>query len=90
MQMEPVNTPKYNGLYYTALVCAVWFMLTSVLWTYAANFIISFPFGLLSWLLWLWGKGRDAKKQRYKKIGAILLFGVFLAFASLMYFIAFE
>ena len=81
---------KYNLIFYSALVSAIWFMLTSALWTLLMNLVISFPFGLLSLLLWYSGKRMDDRKKRYNTILIILLIGVLVSAASLVYFWMYE
>jgi hypothetical protein len=52
--MEPITKGKAIDI--IALLCALWFLMTSWIWIYYANIVISFPIGLIA--LWLWKKGR--------------------------------
>ncbi len=84
--MESESSSKYNSYYYISLVCAVWFLVCSPLWTYAACFVFSFPFGLLSLLFWFIGKRKDDQKERYKKIKVMLLMALVIACISILCF----
>jgi hypothetical protein len=37
---------------WVSLVCAFWFLITSWIWVYYFNLILSFPVGLLAFYLW--------------------------------------
>ena len=39
-----------------ALVCAIWFLLTSWIWAYLINLIISWPVAILGLIFWRLGK----------------------------------
>jgi len=81
---------KSNYYFYSALVCAVWFTLTSFLWTYLANVFISFPFGLIGWFLWYKGKQIEVPNKRYKTIAIILIVGLLVSLFTLLYFLFYE
>lgn len=63
--MPTVNTlsmnklPKYLNI--IGVVFAVWFALTSWLWTYNSALIISYPFGLVSMLVLLFSPSKYGK-----------------------------
>ncbi len=46
----------YNN---TSLLCGIWFLLTSWLWTYLMNLVISLPFGIIGMILWYKGMKAD-------------------------------
>ena len=79
---------KYNILYFCALLCAVWFLLTSWVWTYYSNLFLSLPFGLLSLILWNAGRQKDENKARYRSLIFILAAGVVASLVSLAVFLA--
>lgn len=83
----PLPKQTSNWLYYVSLICSIWFLITCAAWTYLANVVISFPFGLIAFLLWL--KGSKTEKVRYNKIGTILLAGVVLSMMALCLFLFF-
>lgn len=75
---------KKSLIYYTlTLVFALWFMLTSFIWVYYINLFLSFPFGIISFLLWLKIQKKVTKTKRLL-ILYMLIIGVFLTIASLI------
>jgi hypothetical protein len=84
------NTSGHNIRFYITLVLAIWFMVTSAAWTYLANVFISFPFGLIAFLLWINGRKKEPGSRRYSVIAGILIAGVVIAVLSLLYFYFFE
>jgi len=76
---------KEDLFFYLSLVCAIWFALTSGLWTYFANVVLSLPFGILSLILWIVGRERDSMKARYRFVPIILTVGLIIAIVSLIY-----
>jgi len=85
-----MNKFNSNLWFAIALICAIWFMLTSWFWTYGMNVIISFPFGLLSYIFWRRGKKNMDQKTRYKVVGIILLFGVLSSVGTLIGLLVFN
>lgn len=81
------NSSKANTYYYISLVCAAWFLITSWLWTYLANVIISFPFGLIALYLWHKGTQIDANKTRLKFTKYILIAGAVISIVALLGFL---
>lgn len=67
---------KTNLLYYTALCCAIWFVLTCSMWTYFANLVISYPIGVLSFVFYTIGKKTDSNQRRYRVIKWLLIGGI--------------
>lgn len=57
-----------------ALVCAIWFLLTSWFWAYFAALLFAYPVGLVGIIFWWLGK-RAEKKLLNKIAGWIFLFG---------------
>ena len=78
--MSPRSSSFYNG---AAIICGIWFILTSSLWVYFANLVISFPIGLLG--MYLWNRGRILNKENiWNKIAlGLLVIGFVLAFVVL-------
>ena len=76
---------KGDFFFYLSLVCAIWFALTSGLWTYFANVVLSLPFGIISLILWMKGKKTDARKERYRFVPIILIVGLIIAIVSFIY-----
>ncbi len=70
---------RYNFYYYCALVCAIWFALTSGAWSYMANLVISLPIGILSLIFWQAGKKTDIRTERYRIIPKILILGIIIS-----------
>ncbi|CAN5875332.1 hypothetical protein BH11BAC7_BH11BAC7_11840 [soil metagenome] len=81
--------PNTNIYFYVALICAIWFLLTSWFWVYYANVFISFPFGLLSLILWYKGK-KIGKEKRFNFVAVLLISGVALSLISLVCLLLFN
>ena len=88
--MEAKTPSKNNALYYIALICAIWFLLTCCAWTYLANVVVSFPFGLIAFLIMMKRRKLEENKQRYRIVAWILIAGIILSCATLVYFLIFE
>ena len=59
----------YSGV---ALICAIWFALTSWFWAYAMNLMISYPAGIVG--LFFWNKVRKIDpNSMINRISLILL-----------------
>jgi len=59
----------YGGV---ALICAIWFFLTSWFWAYAVNLILSYPVGILG--LFFWNKARKIDPgSTLNKVSFVLL-----------------
>lgn len=78
------NNLKSNILFGIALICVIWFMLTSWFWTFGINVIISFPFGIISYFLWRRGKKQGEWVTGYKAISIMLLLGVLSAVGTMV------
>lgn len=85
-----MKVTKGDVFYYPAMLLAIWFALSAGAWSYAANLIISFPFGVLSVILWAIGRNVDVNKPRYKRIPIIWAVGVLISTLTLLYFILFD
>ncbi|HMQ69607.1 MAG TPA: hypothetical protein PKA90_11915 [Ignavibacteria bacterium] len=84
------NELKFNIYFYTSVILAVWFALTSWGWFYYANLFYSFPFGLLSLLFRYLGKKSDPNKKRYKVPVIILMTGAVSSILALLFFLIFN
>lgn len=73
-----------NTLFIPALICAIFFVLTSWVWAYNAALFISLPFGLISVMLWDRGRKTDARRERYKWVLYLLIFGSALSLCVLI------
>lgn len=67
-----------------ALVCALVFALTSWCWTYLANVVVSFPFGLAAFVLWRRIRRGSPASLLVKATGWLLAFGVVSALGALL------
>lgn len=56
---------KIDGKLYNvfAIICGTWFLLTSWIWPYFANLVISYPVGLVGIFLWSRGKARNSDSR---------------------------
>lgn len=70
-------------IFYLTFIFALWFMLTSSFWIYYINLFISFPFGLISFLLWLKFRKYYTNIKR-TSILSMLIIGVLIAVKSLI------
>jgi hypothetical protein len=73
---------KNDILYIISLITAVWFSLSGMLWVYWGALFIAYPFGLLSFFIWL--RIRNEKRLRTKFIPGILLVGLTASLVSLV------
>lgn len=71
-----------NIVFALSLIFAIWFLLTAYVWVYLAALIISYPFGLLSLLMWFYLK-KDGKK-RNNAIIIVLGLGLTLSLVALL------
>jgi hypothetical protein len=67
-----VNNKWYT---YLALVCAIWFTLTSWIWTYLFNIFFSYPIGALALLLYFFEKRKNPGNGLNKWILVVLVPG---------------
>jgi hypothetical protein len=73
---------KNNLLFYVAVVLAIWFALTSWAWTYLICLFISYPFGLISFIMWL--SLRKTNPERSQWILKILTIGLIVSMVMLV------
>lgn len=69
-------------LFVISLLLAVWFAGTGMVWIYSAAIFISYPFGLLSFILWRIIKNENKKRTKY--IPIILMVGLVLSLTVLV------
>lgn len=79
-----MKVTRWDIMFTISLVMAIWFVITGIIWYYLINVFISFPFGLLSWLLYRNGKKNDPNLTRYKTISGVLTFGVITSLLALL------
>ena len=75
-----MSVKKNDILFFIAIVAAIWFAISSAFWVYLFNVFLSFPFGLLSFLIWLYI--RKDEKTRNKWVAGILIFGIVVSVIS--------
>jgi len=73
----------YNGI---ALVFAIWFALTSWLWTYLMNIFISYPFGVVALLLYLKRRKIEPESKANKSVLLILIAGWIISIVAAVLF----
>jgi len=81
---------KLNIYFYTSVILAIWFALTSWVWVYYANLMYSLPFGLLSILFLYLGKKGDTNSGRYKVPAVILTIGAAISIVTLIFLLIFS
>lgn len=73
--MEGKSNAKLYYLF--SIICGTWFLVTSWVWAYFANLIISYPVALLG--LFLWSRGKKLNPgSRANKIALWLLIAGFV------------
>lgn len=83
-----MNISRNDILFVLALICAVWFFLTGVSWTYSAALVIAYPAGITSFILWM--VIRNENKKRTKFIPIILTIGFILSMTVLICLLIWE
>jgi len=73
-------------LYYSSLFCAIWFVLTSAFWPYYMNLIISFPIGILSFILHKKAMQNKEFATKYDVVIPLLILGVVVSVVALFLF----
>jgi len=73
-----------------AVLSSVWFALTSTFWVYYICLIFSYPFGILGYLLWRNRKRLQIDHKYAFVIPFILVIGLLLSFAMLIYLLVFD
>lgn len=73
---------KNDILFVTAVLFSIWFAGTAYIWVYWAALIISYPFGIISFLIWRYLK-KDGKK-RNKIIPILLTIGLIFSLGVLI------
>lgn len=76
-----ILTKKDDWLFVVALLFAVWFLATGIFWVYWAALYISFPAGLVAFIIWKNIK-KDAR-PRNNAILVILICGLLISLATL-------
>nr|WP_315247105.1 hypothetical protein [uncultured Flavobacterium sp.] len=79
---------KNDILFYISLLLAVWFAWTGMIWTYNAALFISYPMGIISFILWR--IIRNENTQRTKLIPIILTIGLILSLSVLLYLLMWD
>ena len=82
--MEVSQNRKERIIGIVAILLSVWFAITSGLWVYYMNLVISFPIGILAFLLWKYSKKKYGSTLLNKIAGIILLIGMTISLISLL------
>ena len=69
--------PRRSSHSTIAIICGVWFCLTSWIWAFLFNIVISYPIGLLGFCMWL--QAYQVNPNDKKNTVAIVLLGLGLA-----------
>ena len=80
--METITRRPYYSVF--ALILGVWFALTSWIWVYYVNIIISFPAAMLG--IYLWSKGKKIGEHSILNKAALTvhIIGFSIAIISLL------
>jgi Kef-type K+ transport system membrane component KefB len=79
---------RNDFLFCLAIVFSIWFGWFGLIWSYNAALFIAYPFGLLSFSLWMIIR-KDGKK-RNKIIPVILISGLMLSLGVLIYLLKYD
>lgn len=79
---------KNDILFYISLLFAVWFAWTGMVWTYNAALFISYPIGIISFILWRIIKNENRKRTKF--IPIILTIGLTLSLSVLLYLLIWD
>jgi hypothetical protein len=60
---------------WVALICAIWFALTSWFWAWLINIIFSYPFGVLALILWFVGRRKNPGNKLNRIVLILLIAG---------------
>lgn len=69
-----------------ALICGIWFLLTSWMWAWGANVVFSFPVGILAWVFWRRARKAHPGSRLNKIVPGILLVGVAASIVAIFLF----
>lgn len=79
---------KNDLLFYLAMLFAIWFAWTGMVWTYLAALVIAYPFGIISLLIWLSIKKENRKRTKW--IPRVLAVGLILSLIVLAYLLIWD
>ena len=79
---------KNDILFYSAMLFAIWFALTGMVWAYWVALFIAYPFGIISLLIWLSIKKENRKRTKW--IPRVLTVGLVLSLSVLVYLLIWE
>lgn len=54
---------KARTLYIISLIFGIWFLLFGWIWTYLANLVLAYPFGIAAFLLWWFARKLDPENR---------------------------
>lgn len=75
-------------LFITALLFALWFSITGVIWVYWLNIIFAYPFGIVSFFIWK--KIKKDGKKRNKIVLILLILGLIASLSALLLMLLFN
>ena len=79
---------KNDVLFVFALLFALWFALTGIVWVYFAALFVAYPFGALSLVFWLTIR-KDGKKRNIV-LPIVLAFGLAASLSVLVYLLIYN
>jgi len=85
-----MNKYKNNLMFYLSLICAIWFALVGMVWTFWIPLFIGYPFGFLSYYLWKKLDKKEQDRKRNKIIPIVLKIGFVLSLISLIGLLLFD
>lgn len=81
---EVIKNSKAGLYFYAALLCSIWFLLTSYFWVYYINLVFSFPIGFLGLVFWNIGRKKETPDKRFKIIPILLILGLISSVITLI------
>lgn len=77
------NQRALNIINILSIICGVWFVALGWMWAWLINVIFVFPFAIIGFILWLFGRKAQNRKLN-KTAGWLLVVGAAISIATLV------
>lgn len=78
-----MHRTKNDWIALFSFLLAIWFSLAGIVWVYGAAFVIAYPFGIISFILWRFFL--EGEQKQSKVIPTILICGFILSLLVLLF-----
>lgn len=75
----------YTILNIISILCAAWYIFFGWMWWWYMNLFFVFPFAILGFVLWIFGRKAE-NKGLSKAAGIMLILGTVTSFGAIFYF----